>query len=804
MKFTFNWLKDHLETDETLEAIADKLSLIGLEVEGIDNPAETYAPFKTAHVVSADQHSNADRLRVCIVDDGEKTHQVVCGAPNARAGMIGVFAPAGTHIPGTGMDLKPGVIRGVESNGMLVSEREMGLSDDHDGIIDLAEGTEIGVPFAQILGLDDPVIEVGITPNRGDCLGVRGIARDLGAAGMGKMKPLETPEIDAGTDCPVTIELSFDAGTAHVCPVFAGVYVSGVRNGPSPAWVQQRLKAIGLRPINALVDITNYVSYDRGRPLHVYDADKLTGTIRARMGKSGESFEALDGKTYAVDETMCVIADDARVLGLGGIMGGVESGSTEATSNVFIESALFDPQVTARTGRKLDLQSDARYRFERSVDPETVVPGIKLAAAMVVDFCGGTPSAMGIAGDVPGSEKIIDFDNAQVKRLTGLDLHPVEIKAILRDLGFHMSGPEDNTRVAVPSWRPDVHESADLVEEVTRIVGVDAVPTVAMEKPDGVPKAVLTLAQTRAHSARRTLAARGLVEAVTWSFIAEDDARRFGGGDASVRLSNPISSDLTDMRPSLLPGLIAAARSNTNRGFGDVALFEVGATYHGDEPGDQIEVAATLRRGLSAIERTGRHWRGGVSAPDAFDAKADAMAALEALGAPVDKLQVTRTAPSWYHPGRSGTLQLGPKMVLAQFGELHPGVLDAMDADGPVFACEVFLDVLPAPKVRPTRAKPAVDLPDLMAVRRDFAFVVDKDVEAQALLRAARGAEKTLVSDVRIFDVFEGAALEGRKSIAIEVTLQPRDKTLTEKDIEAVAERIVAQVGKATGGTLRG
>ena len=804
MKFTLNWLKDHLETDESLDAIADKLSLIGLEVESIENPAETFAPFRTARVVKAEQHPNADRLRVCTVDDGTTQHQVVCGAPNARTGMVGVFAPTGTHIPGTGMDLKPGVIRGVESNGMLVSEREMGLSDDHDGIIDLPEDTKIGIPFAEVLGLDDPVIEVGITPNRGDCLGVHGIARDLAAAGMGKLKPLDVPDLDGAFDSPIKIELTFDTADAHACPVFAGVYVKGVKNGASPKWVQQRLKAIGLRPINALVDITNYVSYDRGRPLHVYDADKLTGTIRARMGNKGESFLALDGKTYEADETMCVIADDANVLGLGGIMGGEDSGSTEETVNVLIESALFDPQVTARTGRAADLLSDARYRFERSVDPESVIPGAKLAAQMVMDFCGGTASNLEIAGSVPESEKVIDFDMGQVKRLTGLDLHPVEIKAILRDLGFLMSGPEDNIKVAVPSWRPDVHESADLVEEVTRIVGVDRVPTVAMDKPDGVPQAVLTLAQTRAHNARRTLAARGLVEAVTWSFIGEEDAKRFGGGSAAVKLSNPISSDLTDMRPSLLPGLIAAAQGNVNRGMNDVALFEIGATYHGDEPDDQIEMAAVVRRGVAKIERTGRHWTGGADTLDAFDAKADAIAVLDALGAPTGNLQVTRNAPAWYHPGRSGTLQLGPKMILAHFGELHPGVIDAMDADGPVVACEIFLDALPAPKVKATRAKPAVDLPDLMPVKRDFAFLVDRDVEAQAIVRAARGAEKVLVSDVRVFDLYEGEALKGQKSVAIEVTLQPREKTLTEKAIDAVGDSIVAQVAKATGGTLRG
>ncbi len=801
MKFTLSWLKDHLETKESIETIADKLSLIGLEVESIDNPAEKLAAFKTAHVVQAEQHPNADRLRVCTVDDGTAQHQVVCGAPNAKTGMIGVFAPTGTWIPGTGMDLKPGVIRGVDSNGMLVSEREMGLSDEHDGIIELPEGTPIGVPMSEVMGLDDPVIEVGITPNRGDCLGVRGIARDLAAAGMGTLKPLETPQLDGAFDSPVKIDLKFDGDPA--CPAFAGVYVRGLKNGPSPAWMQRRLTAIGLRPINALVDITNYVSYDRARPLHVYDADKLAGTIHARMGVRAESFVALDGKTYEVDETMCVIADDNGVLGLGGIMGGEASGSTEATVNVFIESAWFDPQVTARTGRKLDLLSDARYRFERTVDPETILPGVRHAAQLVMELCGGEASTVELAGEVPDSDRVIDFDISQVKRLTGLELHPVEIKAVLRDLGFHISGPEGAERLAVPSWRPDVHETADLVEEVARIVGVDSVASTPLERAEGVIEPVLTLGQSRERAARRTLAARGLVEAVTWSFIGADAAARFGGGSQVLKLSNPISSDLTDMRPSLLPGLIVAAKRNADRGFGDAALFEIGATYHGDEPEDQVEMATAVRRGASAIERSGRHWDGADRPLDVFDAKADAIAVLNALGAPVDKLQTVQGAADWYHPGRSGTLQLGPKMVLAHFGELHPAALEALDADGPVIACEVFLNALPAPKARATRAKPAVDLPDLMPVRRDFAFLVDGDVEAQALLRAARGADKALISDVRLFDVFAGEALGGKTSLAIEVTLQPRDKTLTDAEIDAVGQRIVAQVEKATGGTLR-
>ena len=805
MKFTLSWLKDHLETDASIEQIADTLTMIGLEVEEIVDTARDLEPFKIAHVISAEQHPNADKLRVCMVDTGSETVQVVCGAPNARTGMKGVFAPSGTTIPGTGLHLKPTNIRGVESNGMLCSEREMGLSDEHDGIIDLPEDSPVGAPFASVAGLDDPMIEVAITPNRPDCLGVYGVARDLAAAGIGALKDGTVEAISGSFKSSVDVELEFDADHAEACPAFTGRYVRGITNGPSPDWMQQRLRAIGLRPINTLVDITNYVSYDRGRPLHVYDADKLNGNIRARMGRGGESFLALDGKTYEVDETMCAIADDGAVLGLGGIMGGEDTGCTEATVNVFIESALFDPIRTAATGRKHGLESDARYRFERGVDPAFMVPGAEIATRMVLDLCGGEPSEIVLAGDVPEPLLVIEFDPAEVERLTGVALSSERASEILKSLGFGVEGSGSALSVTAPTWRPDVDGKADLVEEVIRIHGIDAVPPVPMDRGGKIMKPVLTVAQLRNRRAKRSLAARGMVEAVTWSFVARSHAEMFGGGQDALELANPISSEMSAMRPSLLPGLLAAAQRNVDRGFSDLALFEVGQAYRGPRPEDQYDAASGVRVGTGRMTGGGRHWSGQSAPVDVFDAKADAMNVLAELGAPVDSLQVAAEAPGWFHPGRSGVLRLGPKNVLAAFGELHPRARDAMDLSGSVVAFEVFLDAIPVPKAKGGRARAPLDASDLQPVRRDFAFVVDEATSADAVIRAARSAEKKLVSDVTLFDVFAGSSLgEGKKSLAIEVTLQPVAQTLTDEEIDAVGQKIIAQVAKATGGTLRG
>ena len=807
MKFTLSWLKDHLDTDVPVEQLADKLSSMGLEVEGIDDPGKKLAPFTVARVLEAKPHPNADRLRVCKVDTGKGIVEVVCGAPNAKSGMIGVFAPTGTYIPGTGITLEAKPVRGVVSAGMLVSEKELELSDDHKGIIELDAklGDKLGQRYADVMGLSDPVIDVKLTPNRPDCTGVRGIARDLAAAGLGKLKPeKKLTGVEGDYDCPLDIRLEFPKEAADACPCFAGRYIRGVKNGPAPAWMRQRLKAVGLRPINALVDVTNYISLGRGRPLHVYDADKLEGAIRARLGRKGESFLALDGKTYEVDDTMCVIADERAVLGFGGIMGGEETGVTEKTRNTLIECAYFDPLRTAATGRKVGIVSDARYRFERGVDPAFILPGLDLATALMLEAAGGTPSKRKVAGAPPESKTVVSFSFSHVEKLAGIKLPEKEMRGTLEALGFAIDGKGANVKVKAPSWRPDIHGPADLVEEIVRISGLDKVPSAPMPRLSGVAKPVLTETQKRVRLARRVLAGRGLVEAITWSFIPHAQATAFGGGQAGLELENPISSEMTTMRPSLLPGLLAAVQRNRDRSATDAGLFEVGQAYRGDAPEDQLIAASGVRAGASALAGAGRHWSG--TAPEAglFEAKADVTALLAALGFDAAKAQVVREAPAWFHPGRSAALKLGPKVTLAHFGEVHPATLAMLDVAGPVAAFEVFLEAIPAQK-RKTLAKPPLEALDLLPVRRDFAFVLDAKVPAGDVVRAAMGADRRLIANVSVFDVFEGKALgPGKKSLALEVTLQPREKTLTDAEIEAVAQRIIAEVAKATGGQIRG
>ena len=809
MKFTLSWLKDHLKTKATVEEIATKLSSIGLEVESVEDPAEKLGAFRVARIVDAKRHPNADKLQVVQVEveKGQPLLEVVCGAPNARAGMVSVFAPLGTYIPGSKITLEKKPVRGVVSNGMMCSAAELELAADSEGILDLpAEMADrVGQRYIDVAGLNDPVFEVKLTPNRPDCTGVRGIARDLAAAGLGTLKDEKAiAGVEGSFDNPVEIRLEFDADSADACPVFAGRLMKGVKNGPSPDWLQTRLKAVGLRPINALVDVTNYISQDRGRPLHVYDADKLKGAVRARLGKAGERFLGLDGKEHEVDQTMCVIADDSGPLGLGGIIGGEASGSTDATTNVLIESAYFDPLRTAATGRKAGLVTDARYRFERGVDPESVMSGLDLATQMIHKLCGGKPSKAAVAGKVPDARRTIVFDVSRVEKLSGLSLPVDEIRRILEALGCVLVGDGDLIEVTVPSWRPDVHGAADLVEEVVRIAGIDRIPATPLRRTTGVARPVLTDTQKRARKSRRLLAARGLVEAVTWSFLPKEQAALFGAGEAAVELANPISVDLAVMRPSLLPGLITAVERNRNRGFSDVALFELGQAYRGDQPKDQYLAAAGVRAGTAALLGGGRHWDGKATDVTVFDAKADAVAVLAALGVDPAKAQITCDAPGWYHPGRSGTLRLGPKTVLAHFGEMHPKTLVALDVAGPVVAFEIFLDALP-PEKKKSRAKAPLPQADLLPVRRDFAFVLDRTVNAGDVVRAALGADKALISAVSVFDVFEGGALaaENKKSVAIEVTLQPTSATLTDKDIEAVAQKVVADVKKATGGEIR-
>ena len=810
MKFTLSWLKDHLKTKATVEEISNTLSAIGLEVESVVDPSAKLGAFTVARIVEAKQHPNADRLRVVQVEieKGKPPVEVVCGAPNAREGLVGVFAPLGTYIPGSDITLEKKPVRGVVSNGMMCSDAELELSAESNGIIDLAPemASHVGERYIDVLGLNDPVFEVKLTPNRPDCTGVRGIARDLAAAGLGTLKhETRIQGVEGGFDCPVDIKLDFAKDAENACPVFAARYVKGVKNGPSPVWLQNRLKAVGLRPINALVDVTNYISQERGRPLHVYDADKLTGAVRARLGKAGEKFVGLDGKEHEVDATMCVIADDKGPLGLGGIIGGEQSGSTEGTTNVLIESAYFDPLRTAATGRKTGLVTDARYRFERGIDPQSVMPGLDLATQMIHKLCGGTPSKAKVAGEVPDTRRVVEFDYGRVEKLTGVKLEPAKIKTILETLGFEIDAHDDVAQVIVPTWRPDVHGAADLVEEVVRIAGLDQIPLTPLPRLAGIAKPVLTEKQKRARRARRLLAGRGLVEAVTWSFLPRAEAAHFGGGAPELDLANPISTEMTSMRPTLLPGLLTAVARNRNRGFADAALFELGQVYRGAAPEDQLQMAAGVRAGQAKLRGAGRVWDGKAADVDVFDVKADVFAVLAALGVDAAKAQITRDAPAWYHPGRSGTLRLGPKVVLAHFGELHPETLKTFDVTGPASAFEILLDALPAEKKK-SRAKPPLAASDLLPVRRDFAFVLDRAVAAGDVLKAAANADKALISNVSVFDVFEGGSLaaEGKKSLAIEVTLQPVAETLTDKAIEAITEKIIAGVKKATGGEVRG
>ena len=802
MKFTLSWLKDHLDTSAPLAEIVDKLTMIGLEVERVEDKAKEYAPFKVVQILEAVQHPNADRLRVCKVDNGTGTPlQIVCGAPNARAGLKTVLGLPGTYIPAKDITLSVGKIRGVESQGMMISGAEIGFNDDHSGIIEMPEDAAIGTPFAEVLGLSEAVIEINLTPNRPDCTGVNGIARDLGATLIGDYKENAPKRIDGKFPCAVSVKID----APELCPAFALRLVRGVKNGPSPEWLQKRLTAIGLRPINALVDITNFLTYDRGRPLHVFDAKKVKGNLTVRRAQNGESLLALDGRTYELDNAMCVIADERAVESLAGIMGGEESGCDETTTDVLIESALWNELNIAQTGRKLGINTDARYRFERGVDPNFTVPGLDLATQLVLDFCGGEPSEVFLAGDPTPKEKVIDFPLSELPRLSGLKLSLNDVRRILEKLGFFVAGQGERVKVAVPSWRPDVHGRADIVEEVVRIVGVDQVQPAPFPRGGDARKPVLTTIQNRTRKAKRALAARGLVEAVTWSFVGKREAELFGGGQPELALANPIAAELSDMRPSLLPGLIMAAQRNADRGIGDVALFEVGQIFKGDKPEDQFTAAAGLRRALAKPDGAGRDWSRAATPVDAFDAKADAWAVLAAAGAPMAALQIVAGGPAWLHPGRSGTIQMGPKNVIGFFGELHPRTLAALKAEGPLVAFEVMLETIPEPKAKATRAKPMLELSAFQPVERDFAFIVDRKVRAGDIVRTAQAADKKLIANVSVFDVYEGKGIDpDKKSVAIAVTIQPRDKTMTDEEIEALAGKIVADVVKRTGGTLRG
>jgi phenylalanyl-tRNA synthetase beta chain len=788
MKFSLSWLKEHLATDLSVDQISDTLNAIGLEVEGIDNPAEKLNSFRIAKVLTAAPHPQADKLQVLTVDAGDGPLQVVCGAPNARAGLVGVFGAPGAVVPSNGMVLKVAAIRGVESNGMMCSVRELELGEEHDGIIELPVEAPVGEVYAAWAKLDDPVFDVAITPNRQDCMGVRGIARDLAAAGAGALKPLDVPQIDGDFPCATQIRTDDVEG----CPAFYGRIVRGVKNGPSPEWMQQRLKAVGQRPISALVDITNYVMFDHGRPSHAYDLAQLNGAVVARRANDGETVTALNGKDYTLTSAMTIIADDNGVHDIAGIMGGEHSGVSESTSDVLLEVAYFDPERIARTGQALVLTSDARARFERGVDPAFLDDALAIITGLIQTICGGEASEVVRAGEPPVEPKVIAYDTGLCARLGGVDVEASEQKAILERLGF---GVADGWNVTVPTWRRDVDGAADLVEEVVRIVGLDKVVSVALPRAEGVAKPTATPAQKQERKVRRTAAARGLNEAITWSFLSETQAAAFGGGAWS--LSNPISEDLKVMRPTMLAGLLSAAQRNSDRGADSIRLFEIGRRYLAD--GERATVGIVL-----AGERLSRGWAEGKARGfDAFDAKAEAIALLEAAGAPIENLQVFGEAGAHYHPGQSGTLRLGPKTVLASFGALHPATAKAFDLGGAVVAAEIYLDAIPGKRgsgfMRSAFAPAA-----LQAVRRDFAFLVAVDVTGDSLLRAVRGADKTAITAARLFDVFAGAGVpDGQKSLAVEVTLQPADKSFTEEELGAIAGKIVAAAAKV-GAVLRG
>ncbi|HEV2595118.1 MAG TPA: phenylalanine--tRNA ligase subunit beta [Sphingomicrobium sp.] len=783
MKFSLEWLKQHLETEASAEEIAEKLTAIGLEVESVSNPAEALAPFRVAKVVSANKHPQADKLQVLTVDAGTgEAIQVVCGAPNARAGMLGVFGPPGAYVPGSDLTLKVAAIRGIESRGMMCSSRELELGEDHSGIIELPADAPVGEAYTRYAGLDDPVFDVNITPNRQDCMGVRGIARDLAATGIGSLKPFDLPEIEGTFPCPVPIRIEDPQG----CPAFFGRAIKGVKNRASPAWMQRRLKSAGQRPISALVDITNYLMLDEGRPAHAYDIAKLTGGLTARRARKGETVLALNGKEYALEPSMTVIADELQVHDIGGIMGGEESGVSETTSDVLLEIAYFTPEHIARTGQTLGLATDARSRFERGVDPGFLEAGLALLTRLILDICGGEASQIERIGRPPVEQRTITFDFERTKTLGGIDIPEARQREILASLGFTLNGD----RVSVPTWRRDVDGPADLVEEVVRIAGYDNVPSTPLYRTPGVAAPTATRSQLMERKVRRAAAARGLDEAITWSFISQTEAEAFGGGDWA--LANPISEEMKVMRPSLLPGLIGAARRNLDRGASYVRLFEIGRRYLGDLEHPTLGL-------LLAGERRARDWQlGKTQRFDAYDAKAEVLALLDATGAPVANLQVYPDAGPFWHPGRSAKFGLGPKTIVAAFGELHPMLTKILDAPPGSMVAEIYLDAIPGSRAN-AHARPAYRPPSLQPVTRDFAFVVPRDLPAGNLVRAIQGADRTVITSVRLFDRFETS--DGL-SLAFEVMLQPTNKSFTDEEIGLIAQRVVLAAEKL-GARLR-
>ena len=796
MKFTLSWLKTYLDTDVDLFTISETLTAIGLEVEEVIDPTEGLKPFVIAKIEKTEQHPNADKLRVCTVNNGNEIIQVVCGAPNAKAGLIGAFAPSGCTIPTNGLKLKPSNIRGVDSNGMMCSERELGLGDDHDGIIELPSDAPIGASFADYANLNDPTIEIAITPNHQDALGVYGIARDLAAAGIGTLIKPDISKISGNFKSPITINIE----DKNACPVFAGRYIRGVKNGPSPEWMQRRLISLGMKPISALVDITNFMTHDYGRPLHVFDADNIAGNLKVRLSKSGEKLLALDEKEYVFDDQVCVISDNKAINSIGGVMGGAGSGTYDETKNVFLECAWFDPIRTAMTGRKLGIESDARYRFERGVDPSTVLDGIEIATRLILDMCGGQPSEVEVSGKVPVISKTIIMRPERVKELGGINISKAEVIDILKRLGFKVTDNDKTLEVTSPSWRCDIDREPDLVEEVLRIYGYNKIVGEPLPASSRDIVAGLSPMQKRIRMAKRRAAVCGLREVITWSFISSSQAMLFADPKPELILDNPVSSDLNSMRPNLLPNLITAAGRNSDRGIKSVALFEAGNQFYSDKIDGQNFVIAGIRRG----QKNERHWQKNSEDINVYDAKADAISILNAIGVKADNAQVVAEAPAWYHPGRSGVIRLGPKNIMAYFGEIHPNILKKLDVKGPLVGFEIMLGNIPLPRSKLGNSRGSLKSSDFQSVERDFAFVVSKDLAAEQLVKVISSVDKKLIDSVNVFDVYEGAGIDdGKKSIAVNVRLQPFNKTMTDDEIEEFRQDVISIVIKKTGGTLR-
>ena len=794
MKFTLSWLKEHLDTDAGVDEIAERLTSVGLEVEEVYNPAANLNGFITAKVEKCEMHPDSDHLHLLSVNNGKESLQVVCGAPNVKLGTVGIFAPVGTIIPCYNEKLTVGKIRGVESFGMLCSEKELCIGDDHTGIIELPSDTPIGIAASEVLNID-PVIEISITPNRAECLGVRGVARDLAASGLGKLKPLEIKKPQAKFACPINIRVE----APDACPVYTGRYIKGVNNrAETPKWMKDRLAAVGLRPISPLVDVTNYLNYDLARPLHVFDADKLKGDLVIRMAKEGEPFVSLEEKEYRLDNKSLGICDDDGVQCLGGVMGGLSKGCSEDTVNVLLESAAFKPECIARTGRHLQIDSDSRYRYERWVDPNSNVMGSDYATSLILDICGGEASEIVVCGKEDYCAAPVALRYNRVKTLAGIDVSKEEINRILISLGFKLTDKGDRVEAVSPTWRGDIECEADVVEEGLLMVGLDNIPELSVMMQE-FPKQTLSPKQHRAVAVKHELALRGMYETVTWSFTDSKLCKSFRKGREPVLLMNPIASELDEMRPSELPNLLLAAHNNIARGFANVALFEVGPEFYGRRPTEQGMVAAGIRCGMTSD----KHWTGCERAYDVFDAKADALAAIAAANGPWDSAQITTDAPEYYHPGRSGTLRLG-KNVLAYFGEIHPSVLKTYDIKGRVMAFEVFLDNIPLPRESSGKSKKKLELSNLQSVDKDFAFVVGKNVAACNLIAAAKNADREHISDVRIFDIFEGGNLpEDKKSVAMTVVFQPKDKTFTDQELEGLMKKVIMEVGKKTDAVLR-